>query len=414
MAADRQVSSTRWTLVREKLRSSLWFTPSLFIAASIIAALSLEMLDREVGRTISGERLLIAFSGGPEAARAVLETIAGSILTLTGLVFSITMLVLQLTSTQYSPRALRTFLLDRTSKVTMGVFLGTFTFALLGLRAVRSSTDQGDPFVPGMLVSGAFVLTLASLYTFLIYIHHIAQRIQASSIIAAIAAESVETLDRMYPDEVGAESEQEPIAEPDEATAVILAPCSDSIVSVDEKGLVALASEWEVCFQLVHRVGAFVAEGQPLVRVYGRPPEDHGEVLEHVHFGDQRTMEQDLAFGFRQLIDVALRALSPSTNDPSTAVKSVDRIHDLLRRLGAREFPQPVHSDENGSVRLLMVPMTWEYFVRLASTEVVHYGAEHPQIAERLSAMYDDLTGTLSPGRAAVVRQVASQIAWRS
>lgn len=412
MGADRQVSSTRLTIVRERLRSSLWFTPSLFIAASIAAALSLEALDRALGRTASGERLLIAFSGGPVAARAVLGTIAGSILTLTGLVFSITMLVLQLTSTQYSPRALRTFLLDRTSKVAMGVFLGTFTFALLGLRAVRSGTEQGDPFVPGMLVSGAFVLTLASLYMFLIYIHHIAKRIQASSIIAAIAEESVEALDRMYPNEVGAQGEHEAASDLGEASAVLLAPRSDFIVSVDEKGLVGLATERDVCFQMVHRVGAFVSEGQPLVRVFGGSLKDANEVLKHVHFSDQRTMEQDLAYGFRQLIDVALRALSPSTNDPSTAVGALDRIHDLLRRLGARDFPRPVHRDDRGAIRLLTVPVTWEYFVLLAGTELVHYGAGHPQMAERLGEMYQDLTGTLSPDRAAVVRQVASEIAW--
>ncbi|MHB9003315.1 MAG: DUF2254 domain-containing protein [Coriobacteriia bacterium] len=414
MSADRQVSSTRWTIARERLRSSMWFTPSLFIAASIAAALSLERLDSALGRTNSGERLLLAFSGGPVAARAVLQTIAGSILTLTGLVFSITMLVFQLTSTQYSPRALRTFLVDRTSKIAMGVFLGTFTFALMGLRAVRSGSEQGDPFVPGMLVTGAFVLTLASLYMFLIYIHHIAQRIQASEIIATIAEESVDTLERMYPTGIGTRSEQEAVAELGEATAVILASRSDYIVSVDEKGLVALAADWDVCFQLAHRVGDFVAEGQPLVHVYGRRAQDANQVLSHVHFGDQRTMEQDLAYGFRQLIDIALRALSPSTNDPSTAVGAVDRIHDLLRRLGARDFPRPVHRDENRLLRLLTVPMTWDYFVRLAGTELVHYGAGHPQIDERLATMYDDLTATLSPDRAAIVRQVASEIGWTS
>lgn len=412
MPADRQVSSTRWTIARERLRSSLWFTPSLFIGASIAASVALETLDRSLGRTISGERLLIAFSGGPVAARAVLQTIAGSILTLTGLVFSITMLVLQLTSTQYSPRALRTFLLDRTSKVAMGVFLGTFTFALMGLRAVRSGTDQGDPFVPGMLVTGAFVLTLASLYMFLIYIHHIAQRIQASSIIATIAAESVNTLDRMYPNQVGIESEQEEASQVGEATAVVLAPRADYLVSIDERGLVELATEHDACFQFAQGVGAFTAEGQPLVHVFGRPTHEADEILKHVHFGNQRTMEQDLAFGFRQLVDVALRALSPSTNDPSTAVGAVDRIHDLLRRLGARDFPRPVHRDDSGTLRLLTAPMTWEYFVRLASTELVHYGAGHPQIENRLAAMYDDLATTLSPDRAAVVRQVASEIGW--
>lgn len=381
------------------------------MGASIIAALLLEVLDRALGHTRGGEQLLLAFSGGPEAARAVLETIAGSILTLTALVFSITMLVLQLTSTQYSPRALRTFLLDRSSKVAMGVFLGTFSFAIVGLRAVRSGTDSADPFVPGMLVTGAFVLTLASLYMFLFYIHHIAQRIQASSIIASIADETRGVIDRHF-SEAWSPAES-PVDEPGDGH-VLGAPHGNTVTAVDEEGLISLAQHADVRIHLLAPAGSFVVEGQPLLRIVGGTIDDSERALKHVQLGHQRTMEQDAGFGFRQLVDIAVRALSPSVNDPSTAVQAVDRIHDLLCRLGGRSFPDTVLRDEDGQVRLVTARHDWEHFVRLAVTELSYYGSEHPQVAARLDRMKEHLSSSLPAERASVVRAVFHELAGSS
>ena len=399
-------------MLRERLRSSLWFTPSLFIGGALLAALVLAAVDRELAETPSGERLLLMFSGGPEAARAVLETIAGSILTLTALVFSITVLVLQLTSTQYSPRALRTFLRDRTSKVTMGVFLGTFTFALLGLREVRSITPDSEAFVPGTIVTGALLLTFASLYMFLVYIHHVAQRIQASSIIATIGKESVDALERLYPDTAG-EGEFGETSEFDlgAVRAEILSPKADIVVSINEKGLVELAQRCDSRLRMCAGVGDFVRERQPVVVVFGESIEEE-EVLRQIRFGEQRTMEQDLRFGLRQLVDVAVRALSPSTNDPSTAVQVLDRLSEILGRLGRRAFPDPVRLDDAGEVRLVIVPSSWGSFVRLAVEEIIYYGGSAPQVRRRLQRMYDELIETLPAERASVVRTVAPDIGW--
>lgn len=413
--------STRWTLLRERLRSSLWFVPSLFIAVAVLAAIGLETLDRWLGRTLSGERILLVFSGGPDAARAVLETIASSILTLTGLVFSITMLVLQLTSSQYSSRALRTFLLDNTSKVAMGVFLGTFSFALVGLRAVRSSTDAADPFVPGTLTTGAFILTLASLYMFLVYIHHIAGRIQSSSIIASIATESAEVLEHLYPDPFGEPSSADDSV-PDGGSprpqisqsrngserpldvTFVSAPTGGMVMAIDEPALVRMARESGVRLEVLRGVGDFVGQGEPLVSVVGGGIDDERRIARQIRLGHQRTMEQDLGYGFRQLVDVAMRALSPSINDPSTAVQSIDRIYDLLCRLGGREFPAPVRYDDEGEVRLVLPHKTWEQYVGLAFGEILFYGAEHPQVRARLEAVRSELAKRLPPERVDAVR----------
>ncbi len=395
------------------LGTSLWFIPSLFMAGAAAAALSLGGLDRVLAKDYANRQILLAFSGGPDAARALLAAVGGSILTLAALVFSITVLVLQLTSTQYSPRALRTFMRDRTSKVTMGVFLGTFVFVLLGLREVRTETAAGAEFVPGMLVTGALLLTLVSLYMFIFYIHHISRSIQASSIIAAIAHESAETLERLYRDEFGPQSRiARPVVFEGDPVEVIVARSADTVVTVDTPSLVRLAQDHDACLELTPGLGEFIVTGQMVFKVYGNPIPDHESALRHVRLGDHRTMEQDLRFGFRQLVDIAIRALSASTNDPSTAIQSLDRLHDLLRRLGQREFPTHSHEDDGGTVRLSMNPQSWESFVRDAVEEIAYYAADTPAVSRRLQRMYDDLMENLPPERAAVVRRVATETGW--
>lgn len=398
--------------LHENLRVSLWLTPSLFIGGAIAFALGLAAFDNALGETAEGEELLLIFSGGPESARAVLSAIATSILSLTALVFSITVLVLQLTSSQYSSRALRTFLRDRTSKVTMGVFLGTFTFALLGLRAVRGGSENGDVFVPGTTVTGALVLTLVSLYVFLVYIHHMSRRIQAASIISAIAEETVHDLERLFPemsDEAGGGDVEPPETGP--PLRSIISREGKVVVSLDEAGLVTLAKKGDCCFRMLVGVGDFVVRGQPLAEVIGNDIEDR-EFLKHLHFGEDRSMEQDLRFGLRQLVDIALRSLSPGINDPSTAVQAVDRLHDLLRRLGMRKFPDPARRDDAGTVRLVRTVQEWDSFVRLAAEEITHYGKDSPEVRRRLAWMRDDLTATLPPERTAVLRAVGASLGW--
>jgi uncharacterized membrane protein len=294
----------------------------------------------------------------------------------------------------------------------MGVFLGTFAFALLGLSEVSGESSEAPPFVPGLLVTGALLLTLASLYMFLFYIHHISRRIQASSIIAAIGEETVNDLQRLYPEMEEEETPEESGESLGPTLQTIAAKDSNTIVSVDEKGLVQLAEENGSCFRMLSGVGESVVTGQELVDVFGKAVDDEDRVLKHIHLGEHRTMEQDLRYGFRQLVDVAVRALSPGVNDPSTAVQALDRLHDLLRQLGQRDFPDPVHSDDRGEMRLVMQPQTWESFVRLAVEEIVHYGSDAPAVKHRLRRMYNDLIDVLPAERAVIVRVVGADTGW--
>ena len=378
----------RW---RERLRAGFWVVPSAFVLGALLLSLVTLWLDEHVIEDLPG-----GFSGGPDNARDVLSTISSSMITFTALVFSITIVVLQLTSSQFSPRVLRTFLRDRSTQVSLGVFVATFAYSLLVLRAVRSDEDV---FVPALSVALAFVLVLVSLAVFVHYIHHIAQSIQVSSIIAAVAAETRETIERMYPPGASVVAAAKPAGAP---TSVVRSDRTPGVIlGYDDDRLIALATANDCTLVMVPAVGDFVPEGATLFQIHGTCAAGDEEIAACVALGRERTMHQDVAFGFRQLVDIAERALSPAINDPTTAVQCLDHIHDFLRRLAARGFPSGCYVDEQGVLRLAVVSATWEDYVSLAFDEVRQYGNESVQVARRLRATLEDLLGFAPPERRA-------------
>lgn len=379
------IRTLRW---RERLRAGFWVVPAVFVLGALALSTVTIWLDEHWIDEVPG-----GFSGGPDNARDVLSTISSSMITFTALVFSITIVVLQLTSSQFSPRVLRTFLRDRSTQVSLGVFVATFTYSLLVLRAVRSDEDA---FVPSLSVALAFAFVLVSLAVFVHYIHHIARAIQVSSIIASVAAETRATIDRMHPDgaaHIGA-------ARPDRPpTRTIASPHEPGVVlGYDDDGLIALARQARCALVLIPAVGDFVPEGAPLFHVHGDADGrlDDGAVAACVALGRERTMNQDVAFGFRQLVDIAERALSPAINDPTTAVQCLDHLHDFLRRLVVREFPTGCYLDPDGELRLAVPAARWDDYVSLAFDEVRQYGHSSVQVARRLRATVDDLL-TIAP-----------------
>ncbi len=376
--------------VLRHLRESLWFLPSLFAVGSLaLAAVTLVVDDNFQDAAI---RVPFVFGGSVEGAREVLSTIAMSMLTFTGLVFTITMIVLQTASNQLSPRVLRTFLRDRGNQAVLGSFVATFLFALVVLRYTRSPEENSDAFVPGISIGIAFILLVASIGAFIYYIDHIAHSIRASTVIHNIASETRTAIENLFPDPVGEPEEgtQDEAAGPadrdEKATAaipagppahVIIAPDSGVVVSVDEGSLLNSAGRPEEdaveerFVEMVPLVGDYVAEGSPIFRAWGEWSEDELRALESaIETGRERTMGQDAAFGIRQLVDIALRALSPGINDPTTAIQALDRIHDLLHRLVQRQIPAPLLRDPTGQARLFLRRPGWEDYVLLAVEEI--------------------------------------------
>jgi len=371
--------------LRSYLSSSLWVLPALIVLGAAGSAFGLLAIDRQLTKESSS----VGYGGGPEGARQILSTISGAMITFTGLVFSITILVLQLAGSQYSPRVLRRFFKDRSSQVALGVFIGAFVFSLVVLREVR---QEGSAGVPGVSVAAAQLFVVVALGVFVQYLHHIASAIRSSSIIESVALETRGAIEQRYPrdrTDVGVDptDDLDPVQE-------VGAPRAGSLGRIDEGELIELAREAGAIVEVVPAIGDFVPEGAPLLRVYGHTVEElenPGRVGRLVELARERTSEQDPAFGFRQLVDIAERALSPGVNDPTTAVQAIDQLHDLLRRLARRPFPRRGRRDDDGTVRLVVREAAWEDYVDLAVSEIRVYGAGSLQAHRRLRAMIDDV-----------------------
>ncbi|MDQ3265401.1 MAG: DUF2254 domain-containing protein [Myxococcota bacterium] len=383
--------------LRNRLRTSLW----LFPVAGVILAVVLARILLAVDHHLSTDReAWFLYRGQADSARELLSTIASSLLTFTGLVFSITILVLQLASSQYSSRVLRTFLEDRFTKFAMATFVGSFVFAMVILPEVRSEASGQAPFVPALSTFIAFLLVLLSVGVFIRYIHQMAHSIRAVQVVGRLAKETCRSLERMYPemakDTVPANAPV-PDAPPDRV--LFNDGPAGALTEVGEDRLVKLACDRGLVLWVVPEVGDFVPRGAPLFRIWGQGEVQLDELRESVVLGEERTPRKDPAFGFRQLVDVAERALSPGINDPSTAVQVLDQLHDLLRTLATREFPSPCRLDDRGVLRLVVFRPSWDDYVSLAMDEIRGYGENSLQIARRLGTILKDLLSVAPPYR---------------
>ncbi|HEV2068651.1 MAG TPA: DUF2254 domain-containing protein [Acidimicrobiales bacterium] len=381
-----------------RLVSGYWFIPGGIVVAASAVALGLMELD---ARLVADDRS-IGFTGGAESARALLSSIASSMLTLTALVFSVTIVVLQLASGQFSPRVLRTFLRDRRSQTTLGVFLATFLYALIVLRGVRGDGGTVDRFVPGISVGVSFALVIISVAFFVQYIHNITTSIRVIEIIDRISKETAAAIERIHPAHPqSADAGLPSLAAP---SATVCASTRGVVTSVNVERLCRIAERADVCLVVVPGVGDFVATGMPLVEVHGDADGvDDDAVRRAISLAKERQLDEDPAFGFRQLVDIAERTLSPGVNDPTTAVQCLDHLHDLLRRLAHRPLPPRITRTSEQRARVVLPRPTWDDYVALAVDEIRHWGAGSLQVHRRIGALLDDLAAEVAPERAAVV-----------
>ena len=361
----------RVTSALKGLAHRFWAVPLLFAITAVLLALGVTALDESLDTSL---RLPFLFAGGPEGARALLAAIITSMISFTALVFSITIVVLQLTSSQFSPRVLRSFLQDRFNQVALGVFVATFVYALVVLRGVRG-TAQVDPFVPQIGVTAAFAFVLTSVMVFLAYIHHIAQSIRAATILASIADDTRALLDERVPaDSRWNRSCPRRRGRCGTSRPADLACCSGSTTA----RLSDAAQRHGVSVELLRAVGEFVPAGAPLALVHGDAPFDDNMLHAAVHFGRERSMDQDVGFGLRQLVDIAERALSPGVNDPTTAVQAIDHLHDIMRRLATRALPPRQHVTDDGQFVLSVPQPRFSDYLALAFDEILRWGEDRP------------------------------------
>lgn len=386
----------QYTQLREWVRDSLGVIPAGFVLGAITLALLMRQVDISMGQ----ETLRGMFDGDADAAQALLGAIATSILTLTTLVISVTVVALQLASQQFSPRVLRTFFRDTGTKVALGIFTGTFMYCLVVLRQVHGSGDR-PPFVPRASIDVALALVLLSLGAFIYYVNHVVHAIRIVSIIDAVAAETRAAIREVHVESPPPAPSEVPDRPPDLTLTFDRGP--GTIVTLDEDDLVHVAQRHRCLIRLVPRMGEYVPSGAPLAEVWGDdgsvPALTADPVLSHIGLNRERTMHQDVAFGFRQLVDIAEKALSPAVNDPTTAAEALDRIHDLLRRVAVAPEPSGFHRDDQGRLRLVHPVTAWAAMVALACDEIRTYGGGALQIQRHMRSLLGDLLAVVDETR---------------
>jgi uncharacterized membrane protein len=329
----------------------------------------------------------VLFSGGADGARGVLSAVAGSLITVTGVVFSVTIVALQLASSQFTPRVLRGFMADRPNQIVLGIFIGTFTYSVMVLRSVTGEDDNEAAFVPEVAVTLAIVLVLVSIGALIYFIDHAARSIQAGVILARETEHTLHRIDRIFPRNVGKADAARPAEPPTAPAGIVLTESSGYLLAVHADGLFDLAEERRMTIRMEPPIGGFVLSGEALVSIWPKSAVDDGliaSVRESFLLGQERTPEQDAELGIIVIADMAVRALSPGINDPTTAMLCIDRLSQILVRLGSVEEPVPVRIGEDGSVRLFTRLTTFERAVSLAFDQIRFFGAENPSIAKKL------------------------------
>ncbi len=349
----------RWWL---DLNSSLWFLPALMTLAAIGVAYGLVRLDVGLGSAWTA-RYPLLFGAGAAGARGMLTAIAGSMITVAGLTFSLTLATLAQVASQYTSRLLRNFMRDRTNQVVMGAFVSVFVYCLMVLRTIRGG-DEGA-FVPSLAVAVGLLLALGSIGMLIFFIHHIATSIQAANVIGRAADETEKLFEKLFPLAMGdAATAPAKAGLADEAAltalrwVVVPAPVSGYVQGIETDALLAASTNADAVVRMAGALGSFVTKGAPLATVAAYDgsaiePDTVRRVQACYRIGRQRTLDQDAGFGLRQLVDIALKALSPGINDTSTAIQCLDRLGALLALLAPRHLGDPIRAVE-GRVRVLV------------------------------------------------------------
>jgi len=358
---------------REALRTNLWLVPTIEIALAVGLFACTYAIDRAA---YNGSVQLPKFviSGTPDAARQILTAIAAAVITVVTLVFSITIVTLTLASTQFGPRMLRNFIRDRITQVTLGSFVATFVYAILALVSIGSGSHGG--LVPHLSITVTMALVVADVIVLVVFIDHIARSIQLPQVIASIAKDLSGAIEAeagpRYSGPKAGPSLSEMLVRLEEDSGVVRAPGSGYLQYVSMSTLMDISTRSNSVIRLLHRPGHFVVEGNPLAQVWpaGAAP-GVARALGGAHAtGPHRTLTQDVSFAVDQLVEIAIRALSPAVNDTFTALACIDWLGDSLCKLAAQWQPAEVHRDASGHVRVITVTVRFHRLVERAHDKI--------------------------------------------
>lgn len=405
----QRVAHVKREALREYLASALWAMPTCAVVLALIAGASLSAVQIDKTSPLA----VLLFQGTSDDARNLLVSIASTMVTVIALVLGLTVVALQLASTQFSPRLLRNFLRDIPNQLTLSAFVATFAYSTAGLYTVGIAAGQRIEEYPRLAVSGALMLLFVSMVMLVFFVHHLSHSIQVDQVMKGVETATLKVIERSFvPGDLAI-----PLPDVPQGATALPAPASGYIQAFHVGPFVGALAKRDLKALMVPMVGRHVVAGAPIAWVWnvpdagGRPfaPDASAELrralTQSVRIGYERTLEQDVAFGIRQLADVASKALSPAINDPYTANQAVDHLGTILAALTLRQHGPRAVTDAHGTVRLHIPARDFAYLVDLALGQVRRYGSNEPRVVRALLRVCRDLAWFGESAHRAVVRQ---------
>lgn len=401
------VLKTRILALVDDLRGSYWFIPSIIALTGFGAGLGLVYTDAVLGDAWLG-RLEWFYGSRPEGARALLSTVAGSTITVAGVVFSITLAAVTYASGQYGPRLLSNFMRDRGNQVTLGVFIGTFLYCLVVLRTIRSaeetSADTGgalrEAFVPHIAMFGALALAIVSIAMLIYFVHHVTVSIHVNNVIARIGCGLIADIERRGDAEgMQGNFDHAMTAQSGATGAPVPSPHTGYIAAFDEDRLLEVATERGAQITVLKIPGDFVHRGQPLLMAAPGMDEDLNGYVAFFAFARKRSALQDMRFLIDELVEIAVRALSPGVNDPFTAMACIDWLGAALIDLSAMPAKPPRLCDEGGRVRLIVPRLVFADYLHSAVGQLRPYATRDRNAGAHLVRTLDAVRDGVANGQ---------------
>lgn len=377
----------------DSVQTSFWFVPTLMLVLAIGLSFVTIGIDQRLETNVI-EKIGWAYSLGPSGSRAILSAIAGSMMSVATTAFSITIVALQLASSQFGPRLLRNFMRDKGNQVVLGTFIATFAYSLMVLRTINGVAE--NEFVPHLAVTVGIGLAIASIGVLIYFIHHSAASIQVDRVIKKVGDDLDKTIDRLFPEQIGRSASPQTEAESlaaipadfDRLSRAITARESGYIQAIDDDELMKIATEHNLLLQVEQRPGRFVVKGSQLMCVFPEAKIERklaAKITDTVVLGIGRTEQQDLEFSLDQLVEIAARALSPGINDPFTAIRCIDQLNAALCHLAQRAIPSPYRYDDRARLRVIIAdPLEFADAIDTAFNQIRQYGQSSVAITMRL------------------------------
>lgn len=371
---------------REWLDRSWLVIPALYVVAALALGKLVPLLE-------SGDAGPLGLNLDRDSARSILEATAGGMIAFTGLVVSVAVVVVQFGASQYTPRLVLRFRRDTVVKHALGIFIAPALYALVSL------VDVGDGDVPNLTVAVAVLLLVSAVFAFFTLVARLLDLLRPRRLYGQLRAGCERAIDEVYPDALGNRTADEGAAPPETGTLVAYAGPSGVLSALDREALLRTASAGDATVEVALPVGAFVHDGATLFHVHGTTELPRRELLRAAIVAEERTLVQDPAFAIRAIVDIAIRALSPAVNDPTTAVQGLDVLEAILHRLAGRELGAGLIRDASGTPRVRCPAPDWTDLLDLALTEIRAYGAGAHQVTRRLRALLEDLRDAVPPDR---------------